>query len=278
MIWTCASYQIDLSVPKVMAVINITADSFSDGGEYLDPLHAYRAIDEAVLAGAHILDIGAESSRPGAVSISETDEWSRLHPVLSYATKVGLPVSVDTTKTAIMRQALDCGAAIINDIHALQSDQAIEVVLPYSAGLCLMHMQGKPQTMQHAPQYVDVVSEVSDFLGVRIQACLAQGIHSSQIVIDPGIGFGKTLEHNLELLRSLSDLTVLGYPLLVGLSRKSFIGVLTEQPNPKDRLAGSLAAALLAIQQGASILRVHDVRATRDALTVWHSLLLNKKR
>lgn len=274
MLWQCADYTLDLAVPKIMAVINVTADSFSDGGEFLNVSEACRQIDAVLEAGADILDLGAESTRPGAVHVPEHIEWARLEPILNYAVKLKVPVSVDTYKPSVMQRAIDRGAAIINDVQALNQPGALECVAASKVGVCLMHIQGSPQTMQYAPQYDNVVDEVSAFLKHRFQACHNAGIAAARVVLDPGIGFGKTLTHNLDLLRGIKTIQALGCPVLIGVSRKSMIGSLTGQEIPKDRLAGSLAAAIFAIHEGARILRVHDVRATKDALAVWMALSL----
>ena len=251
-----------------MGVVNITPDSFSDGGRFLDPAaaiaHAHRLIEE----GADLVDLGAESSRPGAAAVVSVDEeLRRLLPVLQGLRGAPVPVSVDTIKPEVMRAALAEGASMNNDINALRSPGAIAAVLASDAAVCLMHMQGTPGTMQQHPRYGDVVAEVNAFLLERVRAVRDAGIAPGRIAIDPGFGFGKTLEHNLELLRHLREFDALGVPVLAGWSRKSSLGKLTGKP-AADRLAASLAAALIAAQNGARILRVHDVAATRDALSV----------
>ncbi|HEY6240292.1 MAG TPA: dihydropteroate synthase [Burkholderiales bacterium] len=250
-----------------MGVVNVTPDSFSDGGSYLESgaaiAHARRLMQE----GADLLDIGAESSRPGAGSVSAEQELSRLMPVLDGLRDSPVPISVDTTKPEVMRAAIGAGAAMINDIGALRSPGAIETVAATDAGVCLMHMQGEPRTMQHEPCYGDVVAEVRAFLARRVAAAEAHGIARERIVIDPGFGFGKTVEHNFELLRHLDQFVEMGLPVMAGWSRKSTLGALTGR-GPAERLAASIAAALLAVQLGATILRVHDVAATRDAFAV----------
>ena len=249
-----------------MGVVNVTPDSFSDGGRFLDPAaaiaHARKLIDE----GADLIDLGAESSRPGAGAVVSTDEeLRRLLPVLRGLPDV--PLSVDTLKPEVMRIALAEGAAMINDINALRAPGALAVVAASDAAVCLMHMQGSPGTMQQQPAYGDVVAEVKAFLLQRIDSVCAAGIALERVVIDPGFGFGKTLEHNLDLLRHLREFAALGVPVLAGWSRKSSLGTITGKP-AGERLAASVAAALIAAQNGASILRVHDVAATRDALSV----------
>ena len=251
-----------------MGVVNVTPDSFSDGGRFLDPAaaiaHAHKLIEE----GADLVDIGAESTRPGAAAVVSADEeLRRLLPVLQGLRDAPVPVSVDTIKPQVMRAALAEGAGMINDINALRAPGAVAAVAGSDAAVCLMHMQGTPGTMQQHPSYADVVAEVKAFLQERVGAARAAGIAAERIVIDPGFGFGKTLEHNLELLRHLREFDALGVPLLAGWSRKSSLGKITGKPTA-DRLAASIAAALIAAQNGARILRVHDVAATRDALAV----------
>jgi dihydropteroate synthase len=252
-----------------MGVVNITPDSFSDGGTFLDwkaaIAHARRLIED----GADILDIGGESSRPGAQAVAEQEERDRLVPVLRDLKDV--PVSVDTRRPSVMRAALEEGASMINDIEALQVPGALEAVAASDCAVCLMHKKGDPATMQQAPRYGDVVGEVKAFLSSRIAVCEQAGIQRDRIAIDPGFGFGKTAGHNLRLLKALPELAALGFPLVAGWSRKSTLGAITGRP-VGERLAASLAAALLAAQHGAKILRVHDVRETRDALAVWQAL------
>lgn len=251
-----------------MGVVNVTPDSFSDGGKFLDPqaaiAHGRRLVEE----GADILDLGGESSRPGAQAVAEQEELARVLPVLKALKDV--PVSVDTRRPVVMRAVLAEGASMINDIEALAAPGALEAVAASDCGLCLMHKQGDPATMQQDPRYGDVVQEVLDFLKERIHACERKGIHRSRIVIDPGFGFGKTPQHNFRLLRELAAFTGLGVPVLAGWSRKSTLGAVTGRP-VGGRLAGSLAAALLALQAGATILRVHDVKETRDVVSVWEA-------
>ena len=252
-----------------MGVVNITPDSFSDGGKFLDPeaavAHGRRLIEE----GADILDIGGESSRPGAQAVAEQEELDRIVPVLKALKDV--PVSVDTRRPSVMRAVLAEGASMINDIDALAAPGALAAVADSDCGLCLMHKKGDPATMQQNPRYEDVVVEVKGFLQERIRTCESNGIDRDRIAIDPGFGFGKTVEHNLRLLKALPELATLGVPVVAGWSRKSSLGTITGRP-VGERLAASLAAALLAAQHGAKILRVHDVRETRDALAVWQAL------
>ncbi len=262
---------LSLARPLVMGVVNLTADSFSDGGRFLHPAlaieHARRLVDE----GADLLDLGAESTRPGALPVTESEELDRLLPVLEALAGLDCPVSVDTMKPGVMRAALAAGASMVNDVRALLEPGAVDALAASDAAVCLMHMQGLPRTMQAAPHYDDVLTEVAHFLAARAAACRSAGISADRIVLDPGYGFGKTPAHNLSLLAHQSGLARLGYPLLAGLSRKSLIGHITGR-GADDRLAGSLAAALIAVQQGARILRVHDVAPTRDMLAVWAAL------
>jgi len=252
-----------------MGVVNVTPDSFSDGGSFLDPeaaiAHARRLVEE----GADILDIGGESSRPGARAVAEEEELQRVLPVLKALKDV--PVSVDTRRPAVMRAALAEGASMINDIEALEAPGALDAVADSDCAICLMHKQGEPATMQNAPRYADVVLEVRNYLSSRLSSCQKAGIDLDRLCIDPGFGFGKTVEHNFRLLKHLPELAALGVPVLAGWSRKSTLGAVTGRP-VGERLAASLAAALLAVQHGARILRVHDVKETRDALTVMQAM------
>ena len=249
-----------------MGVVNITPDSFSDGGRFLAPAAAIAHARKLMEEGADLIDLGAESSRPGAAAVVSADEeLRRLLPVLQGLRDV--PLSVDTVKPEVMRVALGEGAAMINDINALRAPGALAVVAASDAAVCLMHMQGSPGSMQQDPSYGDVVAEVKAFLLERIESVCAAGIAAERVVVDPGFGFGKTLEHNLELLRHLREFAALGVPLLAGWSRKSSLGKITGKP-AGERFAASIAAALIAAQNGAAILRVHDVAATRDALLV----------
>ena len=255
-----------------MGIVNLTPDSFSGDGLATDAqraiAHARRQLD----AGADLLDLGAESSRPGAIPTSLADELDRLLPVLDGLADCGVPISVDTYKPEVMVAALAHGASMINDIYALRMPGALEAVAASDCAVCLMHMQGQPLTMQQQPDYADVVGEVRDFLAERVRAAVAGGIARERLVLDPGFGFGKTLEHNLQLLRSLERLSIDGLPLLAGMSRKSMLAAITGRA-VDERLAASIAAALLAAERGAAIIRVHDVRETRDALQVWQALV-----
>jgi len=269
--WQTTRFAIDLSRPKVMGIVNVTPDSFSDGGQHAEVRSALQHCEQLIRDGADILDIGGESTRPGSPTLAPDEEWTRLADVLAEAVKLGVPVSVDTCKTEVMARALDLGVDIINDIRALEAPGAEQVVLEHGhCGVCLMHMQGVPATMQEQPNYGDVVSEVRTYLSVRAKKLLNGGMARDRICLDPGVGFGKTPEHNLDLLRRQSELLSLGWPLLIGWSRKSTIGYVTGKP-VEQRLAGSLAAALAGVQRGAHVVRVHDVAETVDALKVWQA-------
>jgi len=250
-----------------MGVVNVTPDSFSDGGRFLDPASAIAHARRLAAEGADILDLGGESSRPGAAPVSEEEELGRVLPVLDAVQDLSRPVSIDTMKPGVMRAALEHGASMINDINALRAPGATEALAGSGAAVCLMHMQGEPRTMQQAPGYQDVVAQVKTYLAERAAAAESAGIEHDRIVLDPGFGFGKTVAHNLRLLRELASLAALGYPVMAGLSRKSTLGAITGRP-AGERMPASIAAALLAAQRGARILRVHDVAATRDALAV----------
>lgn len=259
---------LDLARPVVMGILNVTPDSFSDGGRFNDRRRAESHALAMAEAGAALLDIGGESTRPGAEPVGTAAELARVMPVLEALVAAGAPpVSVDTTKPEVMRAAAAAGAEMINDVLALRAPGALEAAVESDCAVCLMHMQGEPRTMQHAPHYDDVVTEVYDFLARRVEACITAGMAPDRIVVDPGFGFGKTLEHNLLLMGRLARFADLGVPLLVGVSRKSMIGALTGRP-VEERLAGGLALATLAAQAGAAIIRSHDVAATRDALEV----------
>jgi dihydropteroate synthase len=263
----CGRFNLALDRPLVMGIINVTPDSFFDGGRYADAsaavADAHRLIDE----GADLVDIGGESSRPGAERVAVDEELARVLPVLEGLAGLSVPISVDTTRPEVMREALARGATMINDITALAAPGAIGAVAARDAAVCLVHMQGEPGTMQDNPVYADVVAEVRAFLAARAAACVAAGIGRERILVDPGFSFGKKTAHNLQLLAHLEAIVALGYPVLVGLSRKSSLGRITGE-TPADRLPASVAGALLAVQRGAAIVRAHDVAATRDMLAV----------
>jgi dihydropteroate synthase len=268
----CAGRTLDLSTPIVMGVLNVTPDSFSDGGRFLGPdealAHAQRMQDE----GAAIIDVGGESTRPGATPVAAEDELARVVPLIERLTgRLSAVISVDTSKPEVMRAAAQAGAGLINDVRALRGPGALEAAAGGGCAVCLVHMQGEPATMQRDPRYADVVSEVGAFLSARAQACRRAGLSEERIVIDPGFGFGKTLGHNLALLRGLPQLATSGYPVLAGLSRKSTVAALTGRP-ASERLAGSVALATIAVLNGALIVRAHDVAATLDAVRVASAL------
>jgi dihydropteroate synthase len=257
---------LDLRAPLVMGVLNVTPDSFSDGGRHLDRSHALDHAMRMVEQGAAMIDVGGESTRPGAAPVSEQEELDRVVPVIeALRARSDVVISVDTMKPGVMRAACAAGAELVNDVTALRAPGAVEAIVQAGAAVCLMHMQGEPRTMQTAPHYDDVVAEVGEFLRQRVQTCVATGVRVESVLIDPGIGFGKTLEHNLALLARLGALADLGRPLLVGVSRKSMFGQLLGRP-VGERLAGGLAAAALAVWQGAAIVRAHDVAETVDAV------------
>ncbi|NDV13367.1 dihydropteroate synthase [Crenobacter caeni] len=267
---SCGRYALDLSRPVVMGIVNVTPDSFSDGGRHHAPeqalAHAQRLIDE----GAALIDIGGESTRPGAPEVSVDEELARVMPVLELVGSLGVPVSLDTRRTAVMRAALATGLVdLINDVSALEDEGALEVVTGRGVAICLMHKQGNPDTMQQAPAYGDVVDEVGGYLARRVALCVDAGIERERLLADPGFGFGKTLAHNLALLRGLGRVEQMaGVPLLTGLSRKSMLGAITGEADPQQRLGASVSAALAAARGGARVLRVHDVKATWQALAV----------
>lgn len=267
----CGKFELALSRPLLMGIVNLTPDSFSGDGFASSAERAIAHAHAQIEAGADMLDLGAESSRPGAIPTSLEDELARLLPVLNALSGCGVPISVDTYKPPVMAAAIEAGASMINDIYALRMPGAVEVLAASDCAVCLMHMQGEPLTMQQAPDYDDLFGEVRSFLGARADACISAGIAPDRIVLDPGFGFGKALPHNLALLRHLPAAVMPGFPLLAGLSRKSMLGAITGR-EVGDRLPASLAAALLALEGGARILRVHDVAAMRDAVAVWSAV------
>ncbi len=268
----CGGRVIDLARPQVMGILNVTPDSFSDGGCFADPRAACAHAWAMVEAGADLIDVGGESTRPGADPVSLQEELERVIPVITaLAGSLPVPISVDTSKPQVMRAAVAVGAGLINDVYALRTPEALAAAVQLGVPVCLMHMAGEPRSMQAAPAYADVVAEVYRFLAERIDQCVRAGLPRERLIIDPGFGFGKKLEHNLSLLAHLAVFADLGVPILVGLSRKSMVGALTGRP-PGERLAASLAAAVLALERGAVILRVHDVAETRDAVAVWDAV------
>lgn len=271
MAFRCGKFTLSFDRPLLMGIVNLTPDSFSGDGVSSDCERAIAYAWQQIESGADILDLGAESSRPGAIPTSESEELERLLPVLRALAGCGVPISVDTYKSVVMRAALDAGADMINDITGFRDAEAIDAVANSNCGLCVMHMQGEPLTMQVQPAYVDVVAEVQGFLAARINALRANGVATERLMLDPGFGFGKTLPDNLSLFRAIGRFAEQGYPVLVGVSRKSMLGAITGQP-VGNRLAASVAAAALAAERGASVLRVHDVAETKDALAVWQAV------
>jgi dihydropteroate synthase len=260
--------------PRIMGVCNVTPDSFSDGGNHAAPEQAIAFAKQLAGAGADIIDIGGESTRPGALWVGEEDEINRVLPVIESLVGQGVPVSIDTRRARVMRAAIDAGVALVNDVSGLSDDpDALAVVAASNTPVVLMHMQGQPENMQDDPSYTDVLSDVYDVLAARVDACLNAGIALERIAIDPGFGFGKTVAHNLELLTALTQFHGLGCPIMVGLSRKSFIGALTGEENPRQRVTGSVVAAIKALDQGVQIARVHDVAETRQAIDIWRAAL-----
>ena len=269
--FSCGKFKLKVNRPLIMGIVNLTPDSFSGDGFANEAERAVAHAWAQLEAGADILDIGAESTRPGAAPTSLQEELDRLLPVLEEVGTWGIPISVDTYKPSVMRAALETGADMINDIAALTHPESLKVVASSNCGVCLMHMLGEPRTMQQDPVYGDVVAEVRAFLDDRVAACLEAGVGRGRIVIDPGFGFGKTLQHNLELFRSLPAFTKGEAPVLVGVSRKAMLGAITGRP-VADRVAASVAATLMAVRRGASIIRVHDVAETKDVLAVWDAI------
>ncbi|HHO0615383.1 TPA: dihydropteroate synthase [Neisseria meningitidis] len=278
-VWQAGRFKIGLDKPKIMGIVNLTPDSLSDGGAYSQNAQTALAHAERLLKeGADILDIGGESTRPGADYVSPEEEWARVAPVLAEVAGWGVPVSLDTRHTVVMEKALALGGIdIINDVAALTDEGALELLACQAdTGICLMHMQGLPKNMQINPKYQDVVGEVARYLKARAAECIAAGIAPQRITLDPGFCFGKTLQHNITLMRHLPELMAeTGYPLLIGVSRKSMIGELTGETDAAARVHGSVAAAVAAVARGAQIVRVHDVKATADALKAWEALGIN---
>ena len=273
-VWRHRSGEIVLDRTHVMGVLNVTPDSFSDGGRYLAPEEAIQRGLEIAEQGASILDVGGESTRPGSASVSAEEEWRRIDPVLrGVARKIDIPISIDTRKPDVADKALERGATIINDVTGLTDPRMARLVSKARAGVVVMHMRGDPATMQEAPRYTNVAEEVRDFLGDRAKAVMAAGIEREAVAVDPGIGFGKTVDHNLDLLRNLDRIVSLGHPVVVGVSRKSFIAHLGGGEGMEDRLSGSVAAATLAAARGADVIRAHDVTETVRAMRVADGVL-----
>ena len=270
--WLCGRFEFDLKRPILMGIVNVTPDSFSDGGQHARTESAIRHAHTLIQEGADILDIGGESTRPGALPVSVQDELARVMPVIKALMHSGVAISVDTCKPEVMQAALDVGADIINDVTGMRDPLAQRIVARHGhCGVCVMHMQGEPRTMQEKPHYNDVVNDIRTELVQQAQVLESLGVQAARISLDPGFGFGKTVEQNYQLLSNLNVIVNTGYPLVLGVSRKSMIGAVTGQ-SVDHRLAGSLSAALAGVVRGARVLRVHDVRETRDALAVWHAV------
>jgi dihydropteroate synthase len=275
--WSIAGKVLDLSRPLIMGIVNVTPDSFSDGGRYESAPAALAHAERLIAEGADLLDIGGESTRPGAADVSESEELDRVLPLVEALRDSSVTISVDTSKPAVMRAALAAGAAVINDVRAFRAQGALEAVRGSDCGLVLMHMLGSPRTMQSEPQYANVVADVAAFLRGRVADLANAGIDLCRTAIDPGFGFGKSVEHNFALLRRLPALQAIGRPVLVGLSRKSMLGAVTGR-TVNERVAASVTAAVLAVERGARIVRVHDVAATRDALQVWAATVTGEEQ
>lgn len=273
MSWRCGRFDLSLASPLVMGILNVTADSFSDGGQYENPVAAATHAERLVREGAAILDVGGESTRPGAQPVPIAAEITAVRPIVARFAREDLPVSIDTRNAEVASACIESGASIINDVSGFRDPAMVEVAAASSVGVVVMHMLGEPQTMQDDPHYEDVVTEVREYLARQAATLEAAGVAKARIAIDPGLGFGKTVEHNLELLRRLPELAELGYPLVVGASRKRFIGAVTGVESPAERLAGSLATALFAASCGAAVLRVHDVAPTVQALRMHAALV-----
>lgn len=269
--WLCGRFELGLERPLLMGIVNVTPDSFSDGNQYIQTDAAIAHAKQLVAEGADILDIGGESTRPGAEPVSVQEELRRLLPVIEALRELNIPLSVDTFKPEVMRAVLDAGADIINDIAGFRDPASVAAVAGSSCGLCVMHMQGEPKTMQKQPHYDDLYAEVRQFLLQRVQALRGAGVVPERIMLDPGLGFGKTVAHNYSLLRDLAAIQIESYPWLIGLSRKSMIGHVVNR-SPQQRLAGSLAGMLAAVARGAAVVRVHDVAESADALRVWQAV------
>ena len=271
---SCGTFKLSLDRPLIMGVVNVTPDSFSDGGKFIQLNQSLDHAKALIAEGADLLDIGGESTRPGAAPVSLDEERRRVLPLLEKLAGGAVPISIDTQKPALMREAVAAGASMVNNVYGFRQPGAFEAVADSDAAICIMHMQGEPRTMQQSPHYDDVTAQVRDYLAGRVDAAQGAGIAVDRIVIDPGFGFGKTLAHNLQLLRELRQLTGAGCALLAGLSRKAMLGTITGR-DPTQRVYASAAAALIAVQNGAQIVRVHDVAATRDALAVWQAMQQN---
>lgn len=266
---------LDLNRPHVMGILNVTPDSFSDGGQYISPDKAVSQARNLVAEGASIIDVGGESTRPGATEVNEQQELDRVIPVIEkISVELDTIISIDTSKASVMSHAVSAGAHMINDVTALQMEHALSTAASLSVPVCVMHMQGAPRSMQHSPQYQDVVKEITEFLMARCTACIEAGIAADQIIIDPGFGFGKTVQHNIELMQKLGSFVSGKYPVMLGISRKSTIGVILDRPI-EERLAGSLALTALAVNAGVTIIRAHDVKATMDTINITFAIKNN---
>jgi len=266
--WRCGAHDLTLDEPVVMGIVNVTPDSFSDGGLHDDPASAVALGERLAAEGARVIDVGGESTRPGAAELAEAEELARVRPVVKRLVCEGLPVSVDTRHAAVARACIEAGASIINDVSGFRDPAMAQLAAESDVGVVVMHMRGDPRSMQEAPRYDDVVREVGGFLLAQATVLRSAGVAAERIMLDPGIGFGKTLEHNLALIRGIPELAVYGFPIMIGASRKRFIGDITGEPEPRERLGGSVAAALEAVRMGALAVRVHDVLATVQALAV----------
>jgi len=275
--WLCGRFEFTLDRPVLMGVVNVTPDSFSDGGQYAATEAAVKHARQLIKEGAAVIDIGGESTRPGAEPVSTKRELDRIMPVLESLRHAGVALSIDTCKPEVMQAVLDAGADILNDVTGFREPQAQAIVAAHGrCGICVMHMRGEPRTMQQAPVYEDVVKEVVDWLDSQAKQLISLGIAPNRLSLDPGFGFGKTIDHNFQLLRHLDQLVALGHPVLVGLSRKSMIGAVTGRP-VDQRLAGSLAGALAGMYRGARIVRTHDVASVKDAIEVWQAIEFGPK-
>ena len=271
-IWRCGAYDLELDRPLVMGILNATPDSFSDGGLHEDPASAVAWGERMIAEGAAIVDIGGESTRPGSVDLAEAEELARVRPVVTRLACEGVPLSIDTRRAQVAAACIGAGASIINDVSGFRDAEMVDLAASCDAGLVVMHMLGDPSSMQVAPRYDNVVREVGGYLLAQAAVLQAAGVAPERIALDPGIGFGKTLEHNLALLRAVPELAEYGFPVLVGVSRKRFIGDISGEPEPRERLGGSIAAALQCVDRGAAVVRAHDVAATVQALAVWEAI------
>lgn len=268
LVWQCGKFTLDLSLPQIMGILNVTADSFSDGGDYLTKDAAIRHAEQLKNDGADIIDIGGQSTRPGADLISIQEELDRVLPLVETLSSWDIPISVDTFEPQVMREALAAGASIVNDVFGLRKEGALETVAASDCGICIMHMQGEPKNMQKNPQYSDLLTEVENFLKAQAEKLELLGVSDNRICLDPGFGFGKTVKQNFELLAQAERFVNIGYPVLYGMSRKSSLGAVTGKIKPKERLIASVTAHLIAVEKGVQIVRVHDAAEMKEALTI----------